>query len=768
MRQASATIFGCILLIIAASLHGAEKPPRESVNSIGMRLVRIEPGSFDMGVDSVPLPPELTSGLRGVSWDRPDGNGDYDESPVHRVTITQPLIIGATEVTVEQFRQFRPDYKENKYWAPYAAGISWEDAAAFCEWLSKKEGKPYRLPTEAEWEFVCRAGTRTRFSSGANPPDAEVANGWGVKNMHAAVPEWCLDWWGKYSSAEQSDPVGPATGIAKVVRGGALDHRENPRVDEGRYLPAELPYYRRSANRACAAADFASPQGHIGFRVVQGETPKTAPVNTEPLFFQTAIKQQAPDLKIGPDPAKPYYRTRELFPNLGQRNMREIGWKIGLPSGLGQAYHNSALQQCDNGDLIAAYYNTLRWENEIDQSILTMRLRYGSDEWDIPEPWPDFTDAADAAPIFWNDEGKMWFFWGCRSLVGGPPFQFITSTDNGATWTPTRTPVFDGLVGKFTPQPVNSVVKTRDGTFYVPVDGEGNDTGLYATSDGGKTWRDTGGRTAGRHTTFVLGKDESIIGYGGKNSNIEGFMPRSVTTDGGKTYVNTKTEFMPLAGGQRPSIIRLASGRLFFVADTLSSRVPGGRNASFIALSDDEGQTWRRRELPIASTCGYVTATQTPNGVIHIVTSKTKPVALHVELNEAWALQGGERGADSETVSDVRTEQENYPGGKPKAKWIGGIAADGNYRLDGPQVFYYENGTRQWESTYAAGRKIGTETYWTADGKKKWERTFGREGASTWVVYDDAGNVLARSKWKGKTLIDPPAPATTQSAAAAP
>ncbi len=222
MRQASATIFGCILLIIAASLHGAEKPPRESVNSIGMRLVRIEPGSVDMGVDSVPLPPELTRGLRGVSWDRPDGNGDYDESPVHRVTITQPLIIGATEVTVEQFRQFRPDYKENKYWAPYAAGISWEDAAAFCEWLSKKEGKPYRLPTEAEWEFVCRAGTRTRFSSGANPPDAEVANGWGVKNMHAAVPEWCLDWWGKYSSAEQSDPVGPATGIAKVVRGGRL------------------------------------------------------------------------------------------------------------------------------------------------------------------------------------------------------------------------------------------------------------------------------------------------------------------------------------------------------------------------------------------------------------------------------------------------------------------------------------------------------------------------------------------------------------------
>jgi hypothetical protein len=198
--------------------------------------------------------------------------------------------------------------------------------------------------------------------------------------------------------------------------------------------------------------------------------------------------------------------------------------------------------------------------------------------------------------------------------------------------------------------------------------------------------------------------------------------------------------------------------------------VPGGRNASFVALSDDEGATWRRRELPIASTCGYVTAIQTPNGIIHLVTSKTKPVALHVELNEAWALQGGERAPDIETVSDVITEQESHPSGKLKAKWSGGIAADGNYWLDGPQIFYHENGAKQWESTYAAGRKTGTETLWTSNAKKKWERIFGPDGASTWIVYDEAGNALATSKWKGKTLIDPPPPppATTQSAAGAP
>jgi hypothetical protein len=718
-----------------------------------------------MGVDSVPLPPELTKGLRGVSWDRPDGNGDYDEVPVHNVTITQPLLIGQTEVTIEQFRQFRPDYKGNEYWAPYASGISWDDATAFCEWLSKKEGKPYRLPTEAEWEYACRAGTRTAFSAGDKPDGMGVANPWGIKNMQAGVPEWCYDWWARYPAEAQTNPIGPATGTAKVVRGGALDYKRNPRVDGGKRLPAESPYYQRSANRACAAADFSSPEGHIGFRVVEAELPKSTPMIPEPLFFTTAVKQTAPDLKAGPDMSKPYYRTREMFPNIGGLDMRQVGWKIGLPAGLGQAYHNSAVQQCPNGDLIAAYYNTLRWENEIDQSILTMRLRYGSDEWDIPEPWPDFTDAADAAPIFFNDQGKMWFFFGCRSLIGGAPFQFLASIDSGATWSAAHTPVFTNKVGEFTPQPVNSIVIDRQGTMYVPVDGEGNNTGLYATSDGGKTWRDTGGRTAGRHTSFVLGKDGSIIGYGGKNSNIDGFMPKSISTDGGKTYANSKTEFMPLAGGQRPSLIRLQSGRLFFVADTLSSRVPGGRNASFVALSDDEGATWTRRELPIKSTCGYVTATQTPNGVIHIVTSKTKPAPLHIELNEAWCLKGGEPTAESVTLRDIRSAKETYPDGKAKAQWSGGVMGDGNYRLDGQQVFYYENGSKQWESTYAAGKRTGTETFWNADGKKKWERTFGADGSWTYRICDAAGNVKAQSKWEGKKLIDPPQPPPTSAPA---
>jgi hypothetical protein len=252
-----------------------------------------------------------------------------------------------------------------------------------------------------------------------------------------------------------------------------------------------------------------------------------------------------------------------------------------------------------------------------------------------------------------------------------------------------------------------------------------------------------------------LAKDGSIVGYGGKNSNVEGIMPKSVTRDGGKTFEVTRTEFMPLAGGQRPSIIRLASGRWFFVADTLSSRVPGGRTNSFVALSDDEGKTWKRRELPINSTVGYVTATQTPDGVIHIVTSKTKPVLLHVELNETWVLQGGAPTPESPTVSKVQNENEKFSNGKLKAEWSGGFGADGCYRLDGKQIFYYESGKKQWESTYKAGQKIGTEIFWNIDGQKRWQRTFGKDGDWTWQVYDNSGRLIAESKWNGKTLISP-------------
>ncbi len=203
-------------------------------NSIGMKLVLIPPGEFMMGAaDS-------------------DEEAWYIEKPRHRVTISRPFYMGETEVTQGQWKAVMgtEPWKDEvfvkegtNYPATY---VSWEDAVEYCRRLSESDGRQYRLPTEAEWEYACRGGSTGSYSFGddvsalsryawfqentwdkdewyAHLVRQKLANPFGLYDMHGNVWEWCSDWYGEkyYGESLSVDPEGPNDGKSRVYRGGS-------------------------------------------------------------------------------------------------------------------------------------------------------------------------------------------------------------------------------------------------------------------------------------------------------------------------------------------------------------------------------------------------------------------------------------------------------------------------------------------------------------------------------------------------------------------
>jgi formylglycine-generating enzyme required for sulfatase activity len=206
--------------------------PVETVNSIGMKLALIPPGQFLMGS------PEFEEGRQSNEM-------------LHQVRITKPFYLGVYEVTQEEYNLVvgsNPSYfKGGK--RPVEL-VSWEQAVEFCRKLSAKEGQEYRLPTEAEWEYACRAGTITPFSFGTKldwdqancigngplfitgPSKRETVrvgsyqpNGFGLCDMHGNVWEWCADLFDEkyFAASPVDDPPGPTEGSFRVFRGSAWD-----------------------------------------------------------------------------------------------------------------------------------------------------------------------------------------------------------------------------------------------------------------------------------------------------------------------------------------------------------------------------------------------------------------------------------------------------------------------------------------------------------------------------------------------------------------
>jgi len=803
----------CIAAGLAVSAGAAEP----FVNSLGMRLLPISPGSFVRG-ETQPTP-AATFGVAAYLT-----RGDWDEHPAHQVTLTQGFQIAELEVTEAQFREFRATYAADPAFAPAAAGISWHDAVAFCAWLSAREGRTYRLPTEAEWEYAARAGTTTWFHTGTQPPTDDTPNAWGLRNVHTGVAEWCADWHAEYPAGAVTDPVGPATGWARVVRGGGLDQR--------------TPYYARAANRAGMPPDFPpvplerirelssgeavnpvdapggsgqqrqgeyksvfqyqaftrsvlNNQGNhpIGFRVVCGPPPATRPPPAPESFTRLGVRQGGPPATIGPDLTRPWFRKRHLLPTPPEntapdrlRTFRALGWPRGFLSHM----HSPGLEVAGNGDVLFVSFTAVS-ETDPDVAFLSTRLRFGADEWDPPDLFLDLPDVDDHAPMLWNDAGRLWLFFGSNKLDSGFPFQWTVSDDHGATWSPVRFPLFTTPVGGHSAQPITIAFRDATGRIYVASDAIGPESVLWQSDDHGATWRDPGGRSGGRHTAFVLLHDGRILGLGGKSSHIEGFMPKSVSTDGGRTYTVTRTPFAHLGSNQRPTCIRLASGRLFMAGDLQSEKgvQPPGitQRGAYVALSDDEGETWTIRRLPGTQlherpdrarqmggeTLGYSVARQAPNGIIHLVATMTNP-CLHFELNEAWILRGEDppsddlalRASHATTVRDVRTYRDHDQAGRLRLSYAGGVGDDGRFLLHGPAVWYDPDGRVQREAAYRLGRLTGLESFTGPDGHRQWTRDHRGDGSLLWTTYWPDGQVRTRSTWRdshaeGEAVLHDPA-----------
>ena len=666
-------------------------------NSVGMKFVRIEAGIFNMGIDKTPLSPEIIDNISlQKSWkpnERPYlQNGDFDEYPSHKVTISQPFYMSTLEVTNIQYEQFDPEHRKlrgklgfSKEDDEAVVFVNWHDAVEFCAWLSKKDGLAYRLPTEAEWEYACRAGTTTFYHPGdglvdefhKNPDESwypsvgrggstkeEVVpltvgqtppNSWGLYDMHGNVEEWCYDWYGPYEAGDQVDPVGREDGLFRITRGGSHS------------TPI---YYLRSSNRLGTLPDDKS--WLIGFRVVIGELPTTTTLSkAEPTLWARDVPQRSYDWSNCPNATRPYFKRPQPFVRVPE---------AGKVPTFGRHNHQPSITWCPNGDLLAAWFSTYS-ERGREMAVMASRLRAGNEEWDEPS---EFFNAPDrnltGTALFTEADRTIYHFNGLGAAGTWGPLALVmrTSTDNGTSWT---RPKIIGPEHQNRHQVISGTSKTKEGFFIQPCDavpGGSGGTATHISRDGGQTWRDpgvgkprpkfisgnSGGWVAGIHAGVVQLEGGRLLALG-RGDTIEGRMPMSISDDMGESWTYHPSPFPPIGGGQRLVLMRLREGSLFlasFTGDRQNQTPMEITDASgckrpvtgiFGAVSFDEGETWPHirlisddgpgREIETtnahlftmgfnsAEPGGYMAACQSPDGLVHLISSKQ-----HYAFNLSW------------------------------------------------------------------------------------------------------------------------------------
>jgi formylglycine-generating enzyme required for sulfatase activity len=650
MKPGSSTI-GVFLLILGllttnvlAGQNNNQPDLRPAfTNSIGMSMVRIDSGKFRMGSE----------------------DGDIDEEPVHDVTISTHFYMGAYEVTNAEYEQFDPTHKELRSKLEFSKDddeavvfVSWEEANAFTHWLAKKEGLPYRLPTEAEWEYAARAGTTTPYYWGAVLPEAYLKNPkdtrypearasgpedivplhvgkappnrWGLYDMHGNVQEWVADWFGPYEADPQIDPVGRIDGDFRVTRGGSH---------------SQIPYFLRSANRGGTISE--DRTWLIGFRIVIGEVPDTKALPVAPPACSPPVEGIYPERKPV-DSKQPFFRgpVRIAKPNGSIRGPFFLG---------NQQVH---LVEASNGDIIAVWSNG---NSEVDrkrdaQTLLSSRLRSDSWQWgpacvfwEVPDRW-GFTGQIQSDSI-----GNLYnsMVLSAGGWMGNQAIIWRTSSDNGETWSKARFfwPEHGNFWGSVWPGQLGEL-------FAMLHDNNVSESRSYTSRDGGESWGETHD-WANLADSRVLLEDGSFMNI----DNGSGWRAtRNVPETDTKPWSQTEID-LPRRAAQQHSISdtrRLNEGPLIHVsyADDKSFQDSDGNTyrgtGLFATLSYDEGMTWPVRRLLTdgdpprfvtemgnkfilspwtAEPVGHRTVLQTRDGMIHVASSLN-----HYAFNLAWLL----------------------------------------------------------------------------------------------------------------------------------
>ncbi len=402
------------------------------------------------------------------------------------------------------------------------------------------------------------------------------------------------------------------------------------------------------------------------FRVLEedGRVAAIEPIPADPLpLWARDVRQESHDWSARPNADQPFIKAPLVF-------------VIPPPEGTGEPFyshnHQPDIAWLPNGDLMAVWYTT-RQETGTELTVLAARLRAGSQQW---EPAYEFFKADNrnmhGNSIFHDGDGTIHHLngMGPEGATGWGRLALLhrTSRDNGVTWSVAQ-PVSSGANYQRRHQVIAGMKLTARGVLIQPCDatpgGEGP-TAIHLSRDGGRTWTDPGGDIRGIHAGVVELDDGRLLAFG-RGQAIDGHMPISLSDDMGKTWTYHPSEFPPIGGGQRLVLMRLREGPLMFVSFTSGNRrnpEAGGMtfigkdgreftgHGMFAALSFDEGETWPVRKLLTpgegeydggawtgrftatptrAEHAGYLAATQTPDHIIHLISSR-----LHYRFNLAW------------------------------------------------------------------------------------------------------------------------------------